>query len=134
MSYGTAHWPTEIRLVKAEKRLEIDFDDGRRFSYPAEFLRVESPSAEVQGHGPGQKQLVAGRMHVGILEIEPVGNYAIRIKFDDLHDTGIYSWEYLYGLGEKREALWQAYLAELAAQGLSRDPKARRAAAAREKP
>jgi len=125
MSFGTQHWPTEIRLKKAEKRLEIDFDDGARFSYPAEFLRVESPSAEVQGHGPSQKQIVAGRQHVGILEIEPVGNYAIRIKFDDLHDTGIYSWEYLYGLGRDEETLWRQYLAELEKRGLSRDPKAR---------
>jgi DUF971 family protein len=125
MSYGTQHWPMEIRLKKAEKRLEIDFDDGARFSYPAEFLRVESPSAEVQGHGPSQKQIVAGRMHVGILEIEQIGNYAIKIKFDDLHDTGIYSWEYLYGLGRDQETLWRQYLAELEKRGLKRDPKAR---------
>jgi len=125
MSYGTKHWPTEIRLKKAEKCLEIDFDDGKRFAYPAEFLRVESPSAEVQGHGPADKKIVAGRLYVGILEIEPVGNYAIRIKFDDLHDTGIYSWQYLYGLGENQDALWQAYLAEIEKRGLKRDPKAR---------
>jgi len=125
MSYGTQHWPMEIRLKKAEKRLEIDFDDGARFSYPAEFLRVESPSAEVQGHGPSQKQIVAGRMHVGILEIEQIGNYAIKIKFDDLHDTGIYSWEYLYGLGRDQDTLWRQYLAELEKRGLKRDPKAR---------
>lgn len=125
MAYGTQRWPTEIRLKQAEKLLEIDFDDGACFSYPAEFLRVESPSAEVQGHGPGQKQLVAGRMHVGILELEPVGNYAIRIVFDDLHDTGIYSWTYLYELGANRAAIWAAYLAGIAAQGLNRDPKAR---------
>jgi len=121
-SLGTQVWPAEIRLVKAEKRLEITFDDGTTFSYPAEFLRVESPSAEVQGHGPGQKTLVAGRRHVGILSIEPVGNYAIRIDFDDLHDTGIYSWKYLYGLGRNRDRLWQAYLDDLEKQGLSRDP------------
>lgn len=123
MSFGTQHWPTEIRLKKAEKRLEIDFDDGRKFSYPAELLRVESPSAEVQGHGPSQKQIVAGRQHVGILELEPIGHYAIRIVFDDLHDTGIFSWEYLYGLGANQDALWRAYLAALEAHGLSRDPK-----------
>jgi len=122
MGYGTEHWPTEVRLNKAEKRLEIDFDDGARFSYPAEFLRVESPSAEVQGHVPSQKQLVAGRQHVGILEIEPVGNYAIRIRFDDRHDTGLYTWDYLYQLGENQEALWATYLQSLAARGLSRDP------------
>jgi len=112
----------EIRLKRAERALEVDFDDGRRFRYPAELLRVESPSAEVQGHGPSQKQIVAGRAHVGILELEPVGNYAIRIKFDDLHDTGIYSWTYLYELGEKQDALWAAYLEALAARGLSREP------------
>jgi len=115
-------WPVEIRLDKAEKALEVDFDDGARFVYPAEFLRIESPSAEVQGHGPGQKQVVAGRRHVGILEVEPVGHYAIRIVFDDLHDTGLYSWPYLYTLGVERERLWQDYLAALAAAGLSRDP------------
>jgi len=125
MSYGTKHWPTEIRLKQAEKRLEIDFDDGKRFAYPAEFLRVERPSAEVQGPGPADKKIVAGRLYVGILEIEPVGNYAIRIKFDDLHDTGIYSWQYLYGLGENQEALWQTYLAEIEKRGLKRDPRAR---------
>ncbi len=116
------HWPVEIRLKRADRALEIEFDDGKRFRYPAELLRVESPSAEVQGHGPSQKQIVAGRAHVGILELEPVGNYAIRIKFDDLHDTGIFSWTYLYELGEKRETLWAQYLAALAAKGLSREP------------
>jgi DUF971 family protein len=88
---GAPHWPVEIRLKRAERVLEVDFDNGARFRFPAELLRVESPSAEVQGHGPSQKQIVAGRAHVGILELEPVGNYAIRIKFDDLHDTGIFS-------------------------------------------
>jgi DUF971 family protein len=119
---GTRHWPKQIRYVKADKRLEVEFEDGARFSYPAEYLRVESPSAEVQGHGPGQKQVLAGRRHVGIMEIEPVGNYAIKIKFDDLHDTGIYSWPYLYRLGERQEEIWTAYLAELKMRGLSRDP------------
>jgi len=120
--YDTAHWPTEIRYVAAEKRLVVSFDSGDTFTYPAEFLRVESPSAEVQGHGPGQKQIVARRRHVGIMEIVPVGNYAVRLKFDDLHDSGIYSWQYLYRLGREQEALWQAYLDNLAAKGLSRDP------------
>ena len=118
----TAHWPSEIRYVSAEKRLEIDFDNGVTFSYPAEYLRVESPSAEVQGHGPGQKQILTGRRHVGIMEIVPVGNYAVRIKFDDLHDSGIYSWQYLYRVGRDRDAIWQAYLDALATKGLSRDP------------
>jgi len=118
----TERWPTEIRLKAAEKVLEIDFDDGASFALPAELLRVYSPSAEVQGHSPSQKQTVAGRRHVGIMRLEPVGNYAVRIVFDDLHDTGIYSWTYLYGLGEKQEQLWADYLKELEAKGLSRDP------------
>jgi len=121
-AYGSAHRPIEIRLKRDEKVLEIDFDDGRSFRLPAELLRVESPSAEVQGHGPSQKQVVAGRRHVGIIAIEPVGNYAIRIKFDDLHDTGIFSWETLYDYGERQDELWTNYLAALEAQGLSRDP------------
>ena len=117
-----AHWPVEIRLKKAEKVLEIDFDDGRSFSFPAEFLRVHSPSAEVTGHGPGQRVIVAGRRHVGIMELEPVGNYAVQIKFDDLHDTGIFSWDYFYQLGETQDGLWQRFLDDLEAKGLSRDP------------
>jgi DUF971 family protein len=119
---GARHWPTEIRLRRAENILEVDFDNGTTFRYPAEFLRVESPSAEVQGHGPGQKRLVSGRARVGIAGVEPVGNYAVRISFDDLHDTGIYSWSYLYELGERQEELWAAYLTALAARGLSREP------------
>jgi len=121
-TFGTRHRPKEIRLKREEKVLEIDFDDGRNFSLSAELLRVESPSAEVQGHGPGQKTVVAGRRHVGILEVEPVGNYAIRIKFDDLHDTGIYSWDMLYDYGDRQDELWQGYLDAIEAQGLSRDP------------
>jgi len=120
--FETRHWPTEIRLNKAEKRLEIDFDDGRSFRLPAEYLRVESPSAEVQGHGPGQRQLVAGRRHVGISAVEAVGHYAVRLVFDDHHDTGIYSWRYLYELGLTQETRWRAYLDALAAAGLARDP------------
>jgi DUF971 family protein len=123
--YGTKHWPLEIRLKSAEKIIEIDFDDGSKFRLPAELMRVESPSAEVMGHGPNQKQIVAGRRHVGILSVEPVGNYAIRIKFDDLHDTGIYSWAYLHYLGENRDTLWQTYLDALAKGGQSRDPPRR---------
>ncbi len=121
-TFSTEHWPTEIRLKQAEKALEIDFDDGSTFSLPAELLRVESPSAEVQGHSPDQKKLVPGRRHVGILEIEPMGNYAIRIKFDDLHDTGIFSWQYLYELGRDQDRIWREYLAMLGASGQSRDP------------
>ena len=116
-------WPLELRLKTAEKRLEIDFDDGRTFTLPAEYLRVESPSAEVQGHGPGEKTIIAGRAHVGIIELEPVGNYAVRIKFDDLHETGIYSWDYLHQLGREYDQRWASYLAALAARGLSREPR-----------
>ena len=120
---AAAPWPVELRLKRAEKRLEIRFDDGQAFSLPAEYLRVESPSAEVQGHGPGEKTIVAGRAHVGIMDLEPVGNYAVRIKFDDLHDTGIFSWEYLYQLGVEQDKRWADYLAALTAKGLSREPR-----------
>ena len=123
--FETEHWPEEIRYVSEDKRLEVGFDNGVRFSYPAELLRVESPSAEVQGHSASEKKIVAGRKHVGIMEIEPVGNYAIRIRFDDLHDTGLFSWQYLYQLGENQNEIWQAYLDGLAAQGLSREPDRR---------
>ena len=115
-------WPAEIRLFREERRLEVDFDDGQTFLYAAEFLRVESPSAEVQGHSADQKKIVAGRRHVRIDAIEPVGNYAIRIRFDDKHDTGIFSWAYLRELGEKQQEKWDAYLAALLYRGLSRDP------------
>ena len=121
-SFETAHWPVEIRHKQAERRLEIEFDDGQVFTLPAELLRVESPSAEVQGHGPSQKTLVAGRRHVGIMAVEPVGNYAIRIKFDDMHDTGIYSWDTLYDYGQRQEEMWQDYLNAIEAESLSRDP------------
>jgi DUF971 family protein len=120
---GTAHWPTELRLKQAEKILEIAFDDGARFRLPAEYLRVESPSAEVQGHGGGPKQIVPGRAGVGIVKIEPVGHYAVRLVFDDRHDTGIYSWSYLYQLGVEQERRWVAYLTALKSAGLSREAK-----------
>jgi DUF971 family protein len=113
---------TEIRWSKAERMLHVSFDDGAQFALPAEYLRVESPSAEVQGHAPHQKQIVPGRHHVGIIAIEPVGHYAVRLVFDDLHDTGIYSWDYLHELGREQPQRWQAYLAALAARGLSREP------------
>jgi len=119
---ATRHWPTEIRLKSAEKVLEVDFDDGSKVVLPAELLRVESPSAEVQGHGAGQKKTIAGRRHVGIMNVEPIGNYAIKIGFDDMHDTGIFSWNYLYDLGRDQVTIWQAYLDRLEAEGLSRDP------------
>jgi len=115
-------WPTELRVNRAEKWLRVIFDNGEAFTLPAELLRVESPSAEVQGHGPDQKTIIAGRRHVGIMDVEPVGNYAVRIRFDDLHDTGMYSWRYLYHLGRNQERLWQDYLKALEERGLSREP------------
>ena len=118
----SAPWPLEIRYATATKSLVVDFDDGTTFTYPAELLRVESPSAEVKGHGADEKRIVAGRSHVGIMKIEPVGNYAVRLHFDDLHDTGLFSWRYLYDLGQRQDEIWQTYLAELEARGLSRDP------------
>jgi DUF971 family protein len=117
---GTARWPTELRLKRAEKRLDITYDDGTSFALPAEYLRVESPSAEVQGHGPGQRQMVAGKASVGIARIEPVGNYAVRLVFDDGHDTGIYSWTYLHQLGREHDSRWARYLEDLAKAGLTR--------------
>jgi len=120
--FGSKHTPTEIRVKSEEKMLEVDFDDGKTFRLTAELLRVESPSADVQGHGPDQKKTIAGRRHVGIMEVEAVGNYAIKIKFDDMHDTGIYSWQTLYEYGLRQDEMWQNYLDALSAQGLSRDP------------
>lgn len=106
--------------------LDIAFADGARFSLSAEYLRVESPSAEVQGHSPEQRRIVPGRRLVGIIAIEPVGNYAVRLVFDDTHDTGIYSWDYLRTLGTDHGTRWPAYLNELEARGLSREPARRR--------
>jgi DUF971 family protein len=114
-------WPTELRLNKAKDLLTVSYDDGVRVELPAEFLRVESPSAEVKGHGLGQRQTVAGKRRVKIARLEPVGNYAVRIVFDDGHDSGLYSWTLLRELGEARAEKWAAYKEELAAQGLSRD-------------
>jgi len=121
-NFSQVHRPIEIRVKREERALEVEFEDGREFRYPAEFLRVESPSAEVQGHGPGQKQLVAGRRHVGIMDVTPVGNYAVCIKFDDLHDTGIYTWDTLYNYGLYQDDMWSDYLAAMEDAGLSRDP------------
>ncbi len=118
----SAPWPAELRVFKEEGRLEIDFSDGRSCALSAEYLRVESPSAEVQGHGPSQKKIVAGKRHVKIDAVEPVGHYAIRIVFDDRHDSGIYSWAYLRELSETHAERWAAYQAALLQRGLSRDP------------
>ena len=114
--------PIEIRVRRATQRLEVDFDDGAQVSLPAELLRVESPSAAVQGHSPDQKQTVPGKRGVNIAAVEPVGHYAIRIKFSDGHDTGIFSWALLHRMGHEQAALWAAYLGSLAQKGLSRDP------------
>ena len=120
--FGSKHRPIEIRVKEKERVLEVDFDDGKTFSLAAELLRVESPSADVQGHGPGQKKTVAGRRHVGIIGVEQIGNYAVKIKFDDMHDTGIFSWDTLYDFGEREAELWDGYLTDLKNKGLSRDP------------
>jgi DUF971 family protein len=113
-------WPTELRLDKDKRVLTVTFDDGKSFALPAELLRVLSPSAEVQGHSEEQRVTVAGKKNVGIVRIEPVGNYAARIVFDDGHDTGLFVWDYLRELGEDKEARWQGYLSDLAAKKLSR--------------
>ncbi len=113
--------PTEIKLHQKSQRLEIAFADGRTFSLPAEFLRVYSPSAEVRGHGPGQEVLQAGKKNVQIVAIEPVGQYAVQLKFSDGHDTGIYSWDLLYDYGVEHDAMWQRYLERLKEAGASRE-------------
>ncbi|MGA8692037.1 MAG: DUF971 domain-containing protein [Methyloceanibacter sp.] len=113
-------WPIEIKVDKDRALLTVTFDDGAGFALPAELLRVMSPSAEVQGHSPEQRVTVPGKKAVRITRLEPVGNYATRIVFDDGHDTGLYTWTYLRELGQHREARWQSYLAELAAKGLTR--------------
>ena len=114
--------PTAITLHQASRVLEIAFDDGRSFRLPYEFLRVHSPSAEVRGHGPGQETLQVGKRDVGINNIESVGHYAIRPDFSDGHTSGIYSWDYLYDLGVRRDTNWTTYLARLQQAGKSRDP------------
>ncbi|HLJ04691.1 MAG TPA: DUF971 domain-containing protein [Acetobacteraceae bacterium] len=113
--------PTEIRLNRAERVLHVAFDDGSAFALPVEYLRVESPSAEVQGHGPDQKKIVAGKRNVAVTSIEPVGNYAVRLVFDDRHDTGIYSWDYLRELGREYDRRWADYLTALDLRGMNRD-------------
>jgi DUF971 family protein len=115
--------PVDIRLHQATRRLEISFDDGLTAMLTCEYLRVYSPSAEVRGHGAGQEVLQVGKESVNITGIEPVGNYAIRLTFTDGHDTGLYSWDYLYDLAEHQDALWQAYLERLAAAGVQRKPE-----------
>ena len=113
--------PTEITLHQASNRLEIAFNDGKAFDMSTEYLRVFSPSAEVRGHGPGQEVLQTGKRNVGITAIEPVGAYGVKLVFSDGHDTGIYSWDYLYDIGAKQESNWRSYLAQMEQAGASRD-------------
>lgn len=113
-------WPEELRLGPNGSELTVSFDSGERHGLSAEYLRVESPSAEVKGHGPGQEQLVWGKRHVRITRLEPIGTYAVRIVFDDGHNTGLYTWPYLLKLGREHEAIWQAYLEKLTAAGFGR--------------
>jgi DUF971 family protein len=118
-------WPTELRLHKDRKALTVTFDDGASFELPAEYLRVRSPSAEVQGHSPAERRVVGGKREVQILELHPVGNYAVRLAFDDMHSTGIFTWDYLFELGRNRDNYWRDYLGEVKQKNLSRDPVAR---------
>jgi len=113
-------WPVEINVCENGKVLELSFDNNEKFLISAELLRVESPSAEVQGHGPNEKKILAGKQAVVILAVEQVGNYAVKLRFDDDHDTGIYSWKYLYHLGSQKAEVWSKYLEQLASKGLSR--------------
>jgi DUF971 family protein len=112
--------PTELRLHKDRKTLAIAFDSGEHFDLAAEYLRVRSPSAEVQGHSPDERKTIGGKRDVAILEVNPIGNYAVRLVFDDLHSTGIFSWDYLLELGRNRERYWQEYLDELAGKQMTR--------------
>lgn len=104
------HWPSELRLSKDKRMLTVAFEGGETYALPAEYLRVESPSAEVQGHSPSEKQTVTGKENVAVTAIEPVGNYAVRLVFDDGHDTGLYSWDWLYMLGQEMATKWSGYL------------------------
>jgi DUF971 family protein len=122
----TEAWPTELRLSKDKKTLAIAFDTGERYELAAEYLRVKSPSAEVQGHAPEERKTVGGKRDVMILEVLPVGNYAVRLVFDDMHSTGIFGWDYLRDLGENHAAYWQDYLDELAAKNMTREPPVRK--------
>ena len=125
MSSDTDAWPSELRLHKDRKTLTITFEGGERFDLPAEYLRVKSPSAEVQGHSAEERKTVPGKRDVGFIEVLPIGNYAVRLVFDDMHATGIFSWDYFLDLGRNYETYWQAYLDELAVKGLSREPAKR---------
>ncbi|OGI38417.1 MAG: 1-(5-phosphoribosyl)-5-((5-phosphoribosylamino)methylideneamino)imidazole-4-carboxamide isomerase [Candidatus Muproteobacteria bacterium RBG_16_64_10] len=115
--------PTDIKLHQKSRVLEIEFDDGSHFNLPCEYLRVYSPSAEVRGHGPGQEVLQLGKENVNITQVEPVGTYAVSLHFDDGHNTGIYSWDWLHHLGVNQESLWKEYIERLAKAGYQRKPQ-----------
>ena len=119
-------WPTEIRLAKDKRSLRVAFDDGSAFDLAAEYLRVTSPSAEVQGHSPAERKTVPGKRDVQIIGVEPIGNYAVKLVFDDMHSTGIFGWDYLHALGAGHDERWADYLADLGAKGLSREPAGRK--------
>ena len=121
MSAAGQPWPTELKLNAAKDSLTVTFDNGEQYQLGAEYLRVESPSAEVQGHGPLERQFVPGKRRVKIMRLESVGHYAVRIVFDDFHDSGLFTWTYLLELGRHHDAKWGAYLGGLIATGLSRD-------------
>lgn len=121
MKASEGQWPTELRLTEAGRLLKVNFESGSAFDLSAEYLRVMSPSAEVQGHSPEEHKTVGGKRNVAVLGVEPIGTYAVRLTFDDLHSTGIYSWDFLYDLGVNYADKWAAYVAELADKGLDRD-------------
>jgi len=126
MNTSDEAWPSELRLHKDRKTLTVVLGGGEAYDLSAEYLRVKSPSAEVQGHSPEERKTVPGKRDVAILEVLPIGNYAVRLVFDDMHSTGIFGWEYLRDLGRNRARYWQDYLDELAAKNLSRDPPVRK--------
>src|SRR5450631_3644078 len=125
VSNMTDAWPSELRLHKDRKTLTVTFNGAGSFDLAAEYLRVKSPSAEVHGHSPDERKTVPGKRDVGIMEVLPVGNYAVRLVFDDMHSTGIFGWDYLLDLGRNHARYWQEYTDELAAKNLSRDPPVR---------
>lgn len=114
------HWPSELRVADQGHTLRVSFENGEVFDLPAEYLRVESPSAEVQGHSPSERKTVGGKKNVAIIGVVPVGTYAVRLEFDDMHSTGLYSWSYLHELGRDHETKWGDYLGALAEKGLTR--------------
>lgn len=122
----TQAWPTELKLHKGGQTLSVSFDNGEHFDLSAEYLRVKSPSAEVQGHSAEERKTVPGKRNVAVIEVLPVGNYAVRLVFDDMHSTGIFGWDYLADLGRNHAGYWQEYLDELAAKNMTRDPPPRK--------